>query len=233
MRAIGRGSATVVLLLAVAPLSTALCDRVTLKDGTELECRVIGYDGGLFYIASPDMMTNVPAASVEKVRFSAGFEASRRPEQEQKREEAAAQPKKKLELNELEWVKAALAQPKAETMEPREILLKRMDIAGRMVRIDVPCHGDVEQCTPEIYGARLGEWQNSVKAAFSKDALEYINKMPYHKSHGKNREFTFYAVVMSEKMRRDLMGDKWSDFDVLLLGRIVKKDVAGKATYSW
>ena len=233
MKGIGRGAAIAFFALAMAPGPAARCDSVTLKDGTELECRVIGYDGGMFYISSADLMTNVPAASVEKIRFSAWSGDGGQSWKGGNREGQRAEPKKKLELNELEWVKTALAQPKAYDSAPSAILANRVDLAGHLVKLEFQVRSEIVQVTADIYAVKLGEWGNDIRAAFAKDGLEYIQKIPGHKTHGRQKSFTLYAVIMSDQMKRDLINDTWQAGDVLLLGRTAKKDASGKTTYSW
>ena len=233
MKGIGRGAAIAFFALAMAPGPAARCDSVTLKDGTELECRVIGYDGGMFYISSADLMTNVPAASVEKIRFSAWSGDGGQSWKGGNREGQRAEPKKKLELNELEWVKTALAQPKAYDSAPSAILANRVDLAGRLVKIEVQARSDIEQVTADIYAVRFWDGSADVRAVFTKDALEYMQKIPGGRMHGRQKSFDLYAVVMSDRMKRDLLDDIWRAGDILLIGRTAKKEAGGKTAYSW
>ena len=229
MRGIGRGAAIACFALALAaPVQEARCDSVTLKDGTELECRVVGYDAGLFVISSADIVTNLPAASVNKISFSAGPDG-----RGQSRRGDRAEPGKQLEVNELEWVKTAVAQPKANDISPRAILANRVDLAGRLVKIEVQARSDIEQVTADIYAVRFWDGSADVRAVFTKDALEYMQKIPGGRMHGRQKSFDLYAVVMSDRMKRDLLDDIWRAGDILLIGRTAKKEAGGKTAYSW
>ena len=231
MKSVGLRAAIGLAALTMLGGAAGWGDHITLKDGTELECKVVGYDNGLFAISALDIATNIPAANIVKIRFAPGGAAGAG--QSGHGSDAGDEAKKKFDVNELEWVKTALALPKAVETNPRAIMANRVDLAGQLVKVEIPCRSEIRQLTDKIYSVRLGEISSSVGASFCKDGIAYVQKIPDHDDPKTTKTFTVYGVVLTDQMKRDLFAEIWQVGDLLILGRAAKKGATGKTTYAW
>lgn len=219
--------------LAVLTGPEARGDSVTLKDGTELECQVTGYDNNCFYISALDILTNIPSVNVERIQFAPGAMQGKGQPRSGNAHAAGAEAARKLDLKELDWVKTALAQPRVQNTNPKAITANRIDMIGQLVKMDVPYRSDIRQQTDRVYAAQIGEMGNHIRVSFGKDGLEYIRKIPEMKDARSTKSYSVYGVILSDQMKLDLSSDTYQVGDMLLLGRIARKDTTGKTSYSW